>query len=68
MSGVLGQMFSGCLQSALFDGMEGKGGLSAWRWLFIFDFILAVPVVLYGYVFYPDTPQNTKAFYLTDWE
>lgn len=68
MSGVLGQMFSGYLQSALFDGMEGKGGLSAWRWLFIFDFILAVPVVLYGYAFYPDTPQNTKAFYLTDWE
>lgn len=50
MSGVIGQMFSGYLQAALFTGMEGKGGLSAWRWLFIFDFILAVPVVIYGLV------------------
>lgn len=68
MSGVLGQMFSGYLQSALYRGMEGKGGLSAWRWLFIFDFILAVPVALYGLFFYPDTPQNTRAFYLSDSE
>jgi ACS family pantothenate transporter-like MFS transporter len=43
-------MFSGYLQSALFTGMDGKGGLSAWRWLFIFDFILGVPVALYGFV------------------
>lgn len=50
ISGVLGQMFSGYLQSALFVGMDGRGGLSAWRWLFIFDFILAVPVAIYGFV------------------
>jgi MFS transporter, ACS family, pantothenate transporter len=50
MSGVLGQMFSGYLQAALFKGMQGRGGLAAWRWLFIFDFILAIPVVIYGLV------------------
>lgn len=50
VSGVLGQMFSGYLQAALYSGMEGKGGMSAWRWLFIFDFILAVPVAIYGIV------------------
>ncbi|KAL1640896.1 hypothetical protein SLS58_006512 [Diplodia intermedia] len=33
ISGVLGQMFSGYLQSALYAGMDGRGGLSAWRWL-----------------------------------
>lgn len=68
MSGVLGQMFSGYLQAALFAGMEAKGGLSSWRWLFIFDFILALPVALYGFVCFPDTPQTTRAFYLSDWE
>ncbi|KAL3455823.1 alpha/beta-hydrolase [Aspergillus heterothallicus] len=68
MSGVLGQMFSGYLQSALYAGMEGKGGMPAYRWLFIFDFIIAVPVALYGLVFYPDTPETTTAFYLSDWE
>jgi hypothetical protein len=46
--------------------MDGKLALAAWRWLFIFDLILAIPVALYGYVFYPGTPQTTTAF-LTDW-
>ncbi|KAF3034859.1 hypothetical protein E8E12_000459 [Didymella heteroderae] len=41
--GVLGQMFSGYLQAALFSGMHGKGGMPAWRWLFILDLLLAVP-------------------------
>lgn len=50
MSGVLGQMFSGYLQSALYSGMQGKGGLAAWRWLFIFDFMLAIPIAIYGFV------------------
>jgi ACS family pantothenate transporter-like MFS transporter len=50
VSGVLGQMFSGYLQAALFAGMEGKGGMAAWRWLFIFDFLLAIPVAIYGMV------------------
>lgn len=30
ISGVLGQMFSGYLQAALYTGMGGRGGLSAW--------------------------------------
>ncbi|ROW16352.1 hypothetical protein VPNG_02740 [Cytospora leucostoma] len=68
MSGVLGQMFSGYLQSALYSGMGGRGGLAAWRWLFIFDCILAVPVAIYGFILFPDTPENTSAFYFNDWE
>ncbi|KAL1601736.1 hypothetical protein SLS60_006651 [Paraconiothyrium brasiliense] len=68
VSGVLGQMFSGYLQAALFSGMQGKSGMPAWRWLFIFDFLLAIPVALYGYFFFPDTPHTTQAFYLNDWE
>ncbi|KAL2672879.1 hypothetical protein Neosp_013595 [[Neocosmospora] mangrovei] len=68
MSGVIGQMFSGYLQAALFTGMHGKGGMSAWRWLFIFDFILALPVAVYGFFCFPDTPHTTTAFYLNEWE
>ncbi|KAK8122454.1 permease of the major facilitator superfamily [Apiospora sp. TS-2023a] len=68
ISGVLGQMFSGYLQSALYSGMEGHGGMSAWRWLFIFDFILALPVAIYGIFCHPDTPHNTKAWYFNEWE
>ncbi|KAK8118309.1 Pantothenate transporter liz1 [Apiospora kogelbergensis] len=68
ISGVLGQMFSGYLQAALYSGMEGHGGMSAWRWLFIFDFILAIPVAVYGIFCHPDTPHYTKAWYFNEWE
>ncbi|KAI9739554.1 MAG: hypothetical protein M1834_006270 [Cirrosporium novae-zelandiae] len=68
ISGVLGQMFSGYLQAALFTGMDGKGGMAAWRWLFIFDFLLAIPIALYGFFCFPDTPHTTSAWYLNEWE
>ncbi|RDW73609.1 hypothetical protein BP5796_07051 [Coleophoma crateriformis] len=59
------QMFSGYLQAALYSGMNGKGGLPAWKWLFIFDGIIGVPVALYGYWAIPDSPANTSARWLT---
>lgn len=36
------QMFSGYLQAGLYSGMNGRAGLAAWRWLFIFDGIIGV--------------------------
>lgn len=68
ISGVLGQMFSGYLQSALYAGMDGRAGLAAWRWLFVFDAVLAVPVVVYGWTCFPDTPATTRAWWLSEWE
>lgn len=33
--------------------------------MFIFDGIITIVVALYGYVFFPDTPYKTQAFYLS---
>lgn len=54
------QLFSGYLQAGLYSGMDGRAGLAAWRWLFIFDGIIGVPVALYGYFAIPDTPTSTS--------
>lgn len=62
----VGTMISGYLQSAVLAGLNGANGLAAWRWVFIIDGIITVIVAVYGYVFFPDTPYNTKAFYLSD--
>ncbi|EEA26602.1 hypothetical protein TMatcc_005121 [Talaromyces marneffei ATCC 18224] len=58
------QMFSGYLQAALYKGMNGRGGLSAWQWLFIFDGIIGIPIALYGYWAIPDSPSNTRSRWL----
>ncbi|KAK9773069.1 putative Major facilitator superfamily (MFS) profile domain-containing protein [Seiridium cardinale] len=58
------QMFSGYLQAALYSGMNGRAGLAAWRWLFIFDGIIGVPICLYGYFAIPDQPTTSKAWWL----
>ncbi|AOW06780.1 major facilitator superfamily domain-containing protein [Yarrowia lipolytica] len=67
-SGLIGTLFSGFLQSAVFKGLSGKGGLAGWRWLFIIDAIITFPVALYGFIFFPDTPATTQAFYFDEKE
>lgn len=61
-------MISGYLQSAVLAGLDGTNGLAAWRWVFIIDGLITVAVALFGMVFFPDTPRQTTAFYLTPGE
>ncbi|KAF8866302.1 MFS general substrate transporter [Acephala macrosclerotiorum] len=58
------QMFSGYLQAALYSGMNGRGGLPAWRWLFIFDGIIGIPIALYGLYAIPDAPSTSRSRWL----
>lgn len=48
--------------------MEGLNGMSGWRWLFIIDGLITLPVALYGFLLFPDTPSTTTAFYLSEHE
>lgn len=68
IAGVVGQATSSYIQVGLKGSMEGVLGLRAYQWLFIFEACLGVPVIIYGLLFIPDYPYNTKAFYLDDWE
>ncbi|KAK0194100.1 MFS general substrate transporter [Armillaria mellea] len=57
---AIGPMFSGFLQTAAYNGLSGVHGLAGWRWLFIIDGIITVPIALLGYLIMPDLPHNTK--------
>lgn len=61
-------MISGYLQSAIQASLNGHGGLEAWRWVFIIESIMTITVAIYGYFFFPDTPETTKAWYLNEGE
>ncbi|PSR92351.1 major facilitator superfamily domain-containing protein [Coniella lustricola] len=62
---TLAGMFSGYLQAAAYDGLDGKLGHSGWQWLFIVCGIISLPVGVIGFFFNPDFPENTRAFYLS---
>ena len=64
-SGLAGTMIGGYIQSGVYRSMHMRHGLSGWRWLFIIDGVITLPVAIYGHIFFPDTPSTTSAFYLT---
>ncbi|KAG9772731.1 Pantothenate transporter liz1 [Exophiala dermatitidis] len=64
-SGLAGTMFGGFIQSGIYKSMNGLQGLSGWKWLFIVDGIITLPVALYGFLLFPDTPSTTSAPYLS---
>ncbi|QOU18490.1 hypothetical protein BRETT_000218 [Brettanomyces bruxellensis] len=57
-SGLVGSIFSGFMQTAIHKNMDGKNGLAGWRWLFIIDFIITIPICIYGFICFPDVPKN----------
>jgi ACS family pantothenate transporter-like MFS transporter len=63
-SGLAGTMIGGFIQTGIHSSMDGLRNLSGWRWLFIIDGIITLPVALYGFLLFPDTPRNTRAPYL----
>lgn len=64
-SGFVGTLFSGILQAAIYKHLNGRSGLTGWRWLFVIDGVITLPIAIYGYFIFPDTPRTTEAFYLT---
>ncbi|EEB05067.1 pantothenate transporter [Schizosaccharomyces japonicus yFS275] len=68
MSGLVGTMFAGYLQTAVHHSLDGKRGLAGWRWLFIVDGLLTIPLALYGFFLFPDVPETTKAPYFSQQE
>ncbi|KAJ9134340.1 Pantothenate transporter liz1 [Pleurostoma richardsiae] len=62
---AIASMFSGYLQAGLYSSMNGRHGLAGWRWLFIMDGIISIPIAIWGFFAIPDLPHTTKAFYWT---
>ncbi|KAJ5281128.1 pantothenate transporter [Penicillium angulare] len=64
--GQLGTMSGGWIQAGLLQTLSGKGGLPAWKWIFIIVSVMTIPVAAFGWVFIPDLPAHRAAWYLTD--
>ncbi|KAJ3776541.1 major facilitator superfamily domain-containing protein [Lentinula raphanica] len=65
-SGLAGTLFSGVLQGAVYSNLNGVSGRSGWRWLFIIDGVITLPIAFYGFWIFPDVPATTNVFYLSE--
>ncbi|ETS73784.1 hypothetical protein PFICI_14730 [Pestalotiopsis fici W106-1] len=55
---TLGTLTAGLLQSAATTYLDGVHGLAGWRWLFIINAIITLPLALIGYFIWPGTPAK----------
>ncbi|KAB5592961.1 transport protein [Ceratobasidium theobromae] len=54
--------FGGLLAAGILDGMEGKLGHAAWRWLFYIEGAITLAVAIMAIFILPDFPNNTRGF------
>ncbi|CCH44005.1 putative transporter SEO1 [Wickerhamomyces ciferrii] len=62
-SSYVGAMFTGFMQSSIHTTLNGKQGLSGWRWMFIINGLMTIVVAVSGFFIVPDTPENGGAKY-----
>ncbi|KAK9448494.1 major facilitator superfamily domain-containing protein [Limtongia smithiae] len=66
MTGYMASMFSGYLQAGIYNNLNGVRGIAGWRWLFIIDGCISLPIAFYGYFAIPDFPDKCTAVWMTD--
>ncbi|KAI9733756.1 MAG: hypothetical protein M1818_007170 [Claussenomyces sp. TS43310] len=57
-------IFSGFLQAGIYTSLDGHAGLAGWRWLFVINGIISLPISILAYFFLPDTPGTAKQNWL----
>ncbi|KAI8161012.1 Pantothenate transporter liz1 [Colletotrichum sp. SAR 10_70] len=67
-SGQAGSMFAGVMMTAINQGMDGYSGLDGWQWVFLIDGIITLPISIVGFLYFPDTPEQTKAPWISESE
>jgi MFS family permease len=68
ISNNLGVMFGGYLQAAAYTNLNGVGGMAGWRWLFIIDGCISLPIALLGFFMFPGLPSSGKPWWMTEEE
>ena len=63
-----GTLTAGLLQSAATTHLDGVHGLAGWRWMFIINAIITLPVGLVGPFIWPGTPDKARSLFLSEEE
>ncbi|RDW66824.1 hypothetical protein BP5796_09573 [Coleophoma crateriformis] len=60
-----GAMFGGYLQAAAYTHLSGKLGMAGWRWLFIIDGCISLPIAILGFFVFPGLPASGKPWWMS---
>lgn len=55
---TLGTLTASLLQAAAMEYLDGRNGLAGWRWAFIINAIITLPLAFIGFVILPGTPTK----------
>ncbi|KAK1145244.1 hypothetical protein N8T08_004397 [Aspergillus melleus] len=66
VSSNLGSFMGGYLQAAAHERLDGVHGMAGWRWLFIIDGCISLPIALGSFFFFPGLPSSPKVWWLTE--
>ncbi|KAH6957870.1 major facilitator superfamily domain-containing protein [Ilyonectria sp. MPI-CAGE-AT-0026] len=55
---TLGTMTASLLQGAATEYLDGVNGLAGWRWAFIINAVITLPLAFLGYFIWPGTPNK----------
>lgn len=66
VSSNLGSFIGGYLQAAAYTHLNGVHGMPGWRWLFIIDGCVSLPIALASFFFFPGLPSSPKVWWLTE--
>lgn len=65
---TLGTLTASLLQGASTTYLDGHSGLAGWRWLFIINAIITLPLAFLGFFIWPGTPDKPNRLLLTSTE
>ncbi|CAH0027048.1 unnamed protein product [Clonostachys rhizophaga] len=69
VSSNIGAAFGGYMQAAAHAGLDGKLGMEGWRWVFIVDGIISLPIAIAGFFLFPGLPTtNPRVWWLKESE
>ncbi|KAI5477451.1 hypothetical protein MNV49_006363 [Pseudohyphozyma bogoriensis] len=62
---MLGTLTSGLLQASILKSLDGVAGLPAWRWMYIINAAITIPIGILGFFIWPGTPDKCWSFFLS---
>ncbi|WVQ80035.1 hypothetical protein IAT38_002136 [Cryptococcus sp. DSM 104549] len=64
----IGSAAGGYIQAAIYKNLNNRGGIASWRWLFIINGCVTLPVAFIGFALFPGLRNSKRRWWFTEEE